>query len=153
GFGGSLEVVVSGVDGESVETAADEVLGAVTDIDGTTDVTSNLAAELPTLVVEVDRAAAAAAGTTEAQVGQTVSTALQGTTVASIDTEEGRNDVVMDVGQTPTTRTELEELAVTTPTGPVPLAEIAEVQEVNQPVSVTRADGLRSATITATSTA
>src|SRR5690606_13583371 len=70
GFAGSLEVVVSGVDGEGVESAAADVLDAVAAIDGTTDVTSNLAAELPTLVVEVDREAAAAVGTSEAQVGQ-----------------------------------------------------------------------------------
>lgn len=153
GFSGSLEVLVSGADGEAVQAAAADVLTAVQDIEGTTDVASNLAAELPTLLVEVDREAAAALGLSEAQVGQTVSTALQGTTVASINTEYGRNDVVMDVGETPSTREELEALPLTTPLGPVPLSDVAEVQEVEQPVSITRADGLRSATISATSTA
>ncbi|MCM3662417.1 efflux RND transporter permease subunit [Georgenia satyanarayanai] len=153
GFSGSLEVVVSGADGEDVESAAADVLAAVEGIEGTTDVASNLAAELPTLLVEVDREAAAALGLSEAQVGQTVSTALQGTTVASINTEYGRNDVVMDVGETPSTREELAALPLTTPLGPVPLSEVAEVREVEQPVSITRADGLRSATISATSTA
>ena len=149
GFSGDLEVVVSGADGEEVESAAQDVLDAVAALEGTTDVTSNLAAELPTLVVDVDREAAAAVGVTEAQVGQTVSTALQGTTVASINTEYGRNDVVMDVGERPESREDLEQLAITTAAGPVPLVQIAEVREVAQPVTVTRADGLRSATITA----
>ncbi|WP_324650697.1 efflux RND transporter permease subunit [Georgenia sp. H159] len=153
GFGGGLEVVVSGADGESVETAARGVLDAVEAIDGTTDVTSNLTAELPTLQVEVDRAAAAAIGVSEAQVGQVVSAALQGSTVASINTEYGRNDVVLNVGEPPTTREELESLQVATAAGPVPLSQVAEVQEVDQPITVTRADGLRSATISATSTA
>src|SRR5690606_3369790 len=153
GFGDSLEVVVTGVDGDAVETAAQDVLDAVADVEGTTDVTSNLAAELPTLQVEVDRAAAAAVGTTEAQVGQTVSTALQGTTLGVINTENGRNEIVMDVGETPATAAELAALPVTTPLGPVPLSEVAEVRAVAQPVTITRADGLRSATITATSTA
>lgn len=153
GFGGSLEVVVSGVDGDAVETAAEEVLDAVAALDGTTDVTSNLAAELPTLLVDVDREAAAALGVSEAQVGQVVSAALQGTTVASIDTDLGRSDVVMRVGEAPQTREELAALPVTTPAGPVPLAELAEVREEAQPVTVTRSDGLRSVTITATSTA
>ncbi len=44
GFGGSLEVVVSGVDGEAVVCAAQDVLDAVSAVDGTTDVSSNLAA-------------------------------------------------------------------------------------------------------------
>ncbi|WP_454084573.1 efflux RND transporter permease subunit [Georgenia sp. Marseille-Q6866] len=153
GFSGSLEVVVSGADGEDVQSAAADVLAAVEGIEGTTDVASNLAAELPTLLVDVDREAAAALGLSEAQIGQTVSTALQGTTVASINTEYGRNDVVMDVGETPSTREELAALPLTTPLGPVPLSEVAEVREVEQPVSITRADGLRSATISATSTA
>ncbi len=153
GFSGSLEVVVSGADGEDVEAAAGDVLTAVEGIDGTTDVTSNLAAELPTLLVEVDREAAAALGLSEAQIGQTVSTALQGSTVASINTEYGRSDVVMDVGETPSTTEELAALPLTTPLGTVPLSDVAEVREVEQPVSITRADGLRSATISATSTA
>ncbi|WP_413451162.1 efflux RND transporter permease subunit [Georgenia phoenicis] len=153
GFSGSLEVVVSGADGEDVESAAADVLSAVEGIEGTTDVTSNLAAELPTLLVEVDREAAAALGLSEAAVGQTVSTALQGSTVASINTEYGRSDVVMDVGETPGTREEIAALPLPTPVGPVPLSQVAEVREVEQPVSITRADGLRSATISATSTA
>ncbi|QDB78338.1 efflux RND transporter permease subunit [Georgenia sp. 311] len=153
GFGGSLEVVVSGVDGEDVETAAQQVLDAVAGIEGTTDVTSNLAAELPTLQVRVDREAAAALGLTEAQVGQTVSTALQGTTLGVVNTENGRNEIVMEVGEAPATREELAALPLATPAGPVPLSQVAQVEEVAQPVTITRADGLRSASITATSTA
>ena len=153
GFGGSLEVVVSGVDGEDVETAAQEVLDAVAGIEGTTDVTSNLAAELPTLQVQVDREAAAALGLTEAQIGQTVSTALQGTTLGVVNTANGRNEIVMEVGEAPATREELAALPLATPAGPVPLSQVAQVEEVAQPVTITRADGLRSASITATSTA
>lgn len=153
GFAGSLEVVVSGADGDAVRAGAADVLDAVAAVEGTTDVASNLAAELPTLVVDVDREAAAAAGLTEAQVGQTVSAALQGSTIANINTEYGPSDVVLDVGDTPTDRDAIAELSVSGPAGPVPLGQIATIEEVDQPVSITRADGLRSATISATSTA
>jgi HAE1 family hydrophobic/amphiphilic exporter-1 len=153
GFGGGLEVVVSGADGEDVATAAQDVVDAVASIEGTADVTSNLSADLPTIRVDVDREAAAAVGVTEAQVGQVVSAALSGSTLGSINTATGRNDVVMHVGQPPATQEELAALPVTTAAGPVPLGEIAEITEVSQPVSITRADGLRSASITATSTA
>ena len=153
GFAGSLEVVVSGADGDAVSAAATEVVDAVAAIDGTTDVTSNLAAELPTLVVQVDREAAAAVGVTEAQVGQAVSAALQGSTIGSINTEHGPSDIVLDVGETPADREEIAALPISSPAGQIPLEQIASVEEVDQPVSVTRADGLRSATISATSTA
>ncbi|MEE6281319.1 efflux RND transporter permease subunit [Georgenia sunbinii] len=152
GFAGGLEVVVSGADGDDVTTATEDVVDAVSSIDATADVASNLAADLPTVHVEVDREAAAALGTTEAQVGQVVSAALRGSTIGSINTGTGRSDVVLQAGQVPATTAELESLPVTTATGMVPLSEIATVDEVAQPVSVTRADGLRSASVTATAT-
>src|SRR5699024_9651895 len=64
GFAGSLEVVVSGADGPEVDDASKDVLSAVQDIDGATDVSSNLAADLPTVQVDVDQDSAAAMGLT-----------------------------------------------------------------------------------------
>ena len=153
GFMSGLEVIVSGADGDAVDEASAQVLEAVQSVDGATDVTSNLAAELPTVTVDVDREAAAALGLTEAQIGQTVSGALQGTTVGSLNTDTGREDIVMHVGEVPADRSEIEALELPGPAGSVPLAEVAEVTIVDQPVEITRADGLRSVTVSATATA
>lgn len=153
GMMGGLEVIVSGADGEAVDAASADVLEAVQELDGTTDVTSNLAAALPTVTVDVDREAAAELGITEAQIGQTVSAALQGTTVGALNTDTGREDIVMRVGEVPAGQADLEELPLTGPAGSVPLSEVAEVSVVDQPVEITRADGLRSVSITATADA
>ncbi|WP_277049426.1 efflux RND transporter permease subunit [Ruania albidiflava] len=153
GFMSGLEVIVSGSDGDEVDAASQDVLAAVQDVEGAADVTSNLAAELPTVTVDVDREAAAALGLTEAQIGQTVAAALRGTTVGSLNTDTGREDIVMHVGEVPTDQAEIEDLELTGPAGSVPLSEVAEVSVVDQPVEITRADGLRSVTITATATA
>ncbi|WP_277051479.1 efflux RND transporter permease subunit [Ruania albidiflava] len=153
GFMSGLEVIVSGSDGDEVDAASQDVLAAVQDVEGATDVTSNLAAELPTVTVDVDREAAAALGLTEAQVGQTVASALRGTTVGSLNTDTGREDVVMHVGEVPADQAEIEALELTGPAGGVPLSQVAEVSVVDQPVEITRADGLRSVTISATATA
>ncbi|WP_089774646.1 efflux RND transporter permease subunit [Ruania alba] len=148
-----LEVIVSGADGASVDAASQDVLEAVRGIDGAADVTSNLAAELPTVTVDVDREAAAALGLTEAQVGQAVSAALQGTTVGSLNTETGRQDIVMQLSEVPNDREAIEAIELAGAVGPVPLGQVAEVAVVDQPVEITRANGLRSVTITATATA
>ncbi|UFU03748.1 efflux RND transporter permease subunit [Ruania suaedae] len=153
GFLSGLEVIVSGADGGAVDAASQEVLEAVRSIDGTTDVTSNLAADLPTVNVSVDREAAAALGLTEAQIGQAVSAALQGSTVGSLNTETGRQDIVMHLRQAPEDMAALEALEVTGPAGPVPLEQVAEVSVVEQRVEITRANGLRSITVSATATA
>src|SRR5699024_910644 len=153
GFMSGLEVIVSGTDGEEVDAASQDVLAAVQDVEGATDVTSNLAAELPTVTVDVHREAAAALGLTEAQIGQTVASALRGTTVGSLNTDTGREDIVMHVGQVPADQAEIEALELAGPAGSVPLSEVAEVSVVDQPVEITRANALRSVTITATATA
>ncbi|MEE6272031.1 efflux RND transporter permease subunit [Georgenia sp. MJ206] len=153
GFAGGLEVIVSGADGETVREAAAQVEDAVRGLDGVTDVASNLAADLPTIAVSVDREAAAAAGLTEAQVGQTVSAALSGTTIGSINTPDGASDLVMRTGEAPMTLDELRALPLAGLAGPVVLDAVADVDEVTQPVTITRANGLRSATITAAVTA
>src|SRR5699024_11204 len=123
GFMSGLEVIVSGTDGDEVDAASQDVLTAVQEVEGTTDVTSNLAAELPTVTVDVDREAAATLGLTEAQIGQTVAGALQGTTVGTLNTDTGREDVVMHVGQVPADQAEIEELELPGPAGSVPLSQ------------------------------
>ncbi|MGC0250950.1 efflux RND transporter permease subunit [Pseudactinotalea sp. Z1748] len=198
---GGVEVVVTAADSEDLADAAQQVRDAVVEVPDTTDVASNLAEDLATVTVSVDRDGAAEVGLSEAQVGQSVAAALNGIPLGQIITDTGEIDVVMQIGEAPLSMTELEELPVGTvpaepagspapgdapgqipgdaPTdapegmapgdlpegldqpGPAPvgepdpvlLADIAEVEEVDLPTSVTRSGGIQSATITASSTA
>lgn len=153
GFAGTLEVVVSGADGQQVDDSSKDVLAAVQEVAGTTDVSSNLAADLPTVEVDVDQDSAAALGLTEAQIGQTVQAALQGSTLGGLNSDAGRQDIMMRMGDQPATVAELEDLAVSAPTGSVDLSAVADVSVEQQPVEITRTDGLRSVSISATATA
>lgn len=151
-FTSQVEVVVQSSSGsaEDLAQAAEAVTDALREAPGATDVSNNLSSALPTLQVQVDRGAAAAAGLTEAQIGQTVAGVLRGAPAGSITTGQGRIDVVIDSGAAPTTVEELRALALPGPAGPVRLDDVADVVETSVPASVSRQDGQRSATITAT---
>lgn len=147
--GSNIEVVVSAADPDDLATTADQVVGVVEEAGGN-DVTNNLSDTVPSLKITVDREAAAAAGLTETQVGQLVSARSTGSTVGQV--ELGANTYLVNVtqGEAPETVSDLQELVIAaSPAGSLTLADIAEVDEVNEPVRITRIDGQRSASITA----
>src|SRR5690606_38977079 len=78
---------------------------------------------------------------------------LSGSTVGSINTADGASDIVLRAGAAPATLEELRALPLAGPAGPVVLDSVADVEEVAQPVTITRANGLRSASITGAATA
>ncbi|GAA4546791.1 efflux RND transporter permease subunit [Pseudonocardia xishanensis] len=146
GLGGSdLQVAVRAEDPQVLAAAAQQVQQAVAGIPGVGDVRNDLAAAQPTVDVRVDRRAAAAAGLTEAQVGQTVSAALRGSTIGRLTVDGVEQAVVVRAGEPPTDVPSLRAL----PVGRTTLAEIAEVTETSTAPVVTHTDGTRSATVTA----
>ena len=146
-----LEVIVTGPDQEALAPVADEVAQLMHDV-GATDVTNNLTDTVPALEVEVDREAAARAGLTEVQVGTAVATAMRGDTVGQIMLGTTPTQVVVHRSEGPADRAALEALVVGAgPDGPVTLGEVASLERVDQQVRITRIDGIRNATVTATS--
>ncbi|MFB9906946.1 efflux RND transporter permease subunit [Allokutzneria oryzae] len=153
GFDGSkLEVVVQAPDDAALASAADQVRKTVAGTPGTTDVASNLTADAPLVDVKIDRQAAARAGLTEAAVGQVVGEALRGTTLSKIVINGTEQEVVLRGTATPSSVDALEALQVPTLAGPVRLDSLAEVRSTTGPTQLTRIDGARSATVTATAT-
>lgn len=152
GFGlPPVEVVVRGND-DTLREAADAVQQAMGEVDGLTDVVNNLASDTPTVSVKVDRAAATAAGTSEAAVGQALAGLLRGAPLGQAAIDGNTLDVVLRLGQTPADVDALRSTPVPTATGLVPLGQIAEVTEVEQATTLTRQDGVRTASVTATAT-
>lgn len=150
-FGSStVDVVVQADDPEELEALAQRVEEVVEGVEGTTDVTNNLAAAQPTVQVRVDRQAAAAAGLTETAVVGTVASLLSPQPVGTVDLGTGPLDVTLVAAAAPATVAELEALVLPTPAGVVPLTAVASVERVEVPVSVTRIDGNRAATVSAT---
>ena len=151
GFGPStVDVLVRADDPDALAGAAEQVQEAVADVPGAADVTNGLTGELPVVRVVVDPAAAAAAGLTEAQVTQTLAGLSTAVPIGSVDIDDVSTPVFLDPLQSPKTVADLQWVVLPTPTGSVPLTQVATVEQVEVPSSVSRVDGERSATVSAT---
>ncbi|MEQ4205075.1 efflux RND transporter permease subunit [Actinopolymorpha sp. B9G3] len=154
GFGATdIEVIVTAPNSAVLESAAAQVQRAVQEVAGTTDATNNLGVDVPTVQVDVDRAEAAALGLSDAQVGQAVRQAFEGQRAGTVLLDSTSHDVLLYTGAEPETLRELRALRVQTPMGSsVRLDDVATVSEVDRPAQLTRIDGERSATVSATPT-
>ncbi|RZB13616.1 efflux RND transporter permease subunit [Streptomyces sp. F001] len=145
GFGSQdLSVVVKAADADALRTAAEEVRKAVAGLDDVTDVTSDLAQSVPRISVTA-KDEAAAAGFNDQTLGAAVAQAVRGTTAAKATLDDTERDVVIKSAKPAETMAQLKNLSL----GPVKLGDIATVRVVDGPVSMTRIDGQRAATITA----
>ncbi|MFC9000603.1 efflux RND transporter permease subunit [Streptomyces rochei] len=145
GFGSQdLSVVVKAADAKVLREASEKVRETVAGLDDVTDVTSDLAQSVPRISVKAGPKAAEA-GFTDQTLGAVVAQAVRGTPAAKATLEDTERDVVIRSAQSATTMAELKALNL----GPVELGDIATVQLVDGPVSMTRIDGQRAATITA----
>ncbi|MFJ8654960.1 efflux RND transporter permease subunit [Streptomyces rochei] len=145
GFGSQdLSVVVKAADAKVLREASEKVRETVAGLDDVTDVTSDLAQSVPRISVKAGPKAAEA-GFTDQTLGAVVAQAVRGTPAAKATLEDTERDVVIRSAQPATTTAELKALNL----GAVELGDIATVRLVDGPVSMTRIDGQRAATITA----
>ncbi|MFE5401001.1 efflux RND transporter permease subunit [Streptomyces sp. NPDC056580] len=145
GFGSQdLSVVVKASDAGALREAAERVRSTVAGLDDVTDVTSDLAQSVPRISVKAN-AEAAAAGFDDQKLGAPVAQAVRGTTAAKAVLDDTERDVVVKSAKPATTLAQLKALRL----GPVKLGDIATVKVVDAPVSMTRIDGRRAATVTA----
>ncbi|GAA2761978.1 efflux RND transporter permease subunit [Streptomyces paradoxus] len=146
GFGSQdLSVVVKAADAGVLRTASEEVRKTVASLDDVTDVASDLATSVPRISVKANDKAAAA-GFNDQTLGAAVAQAVRGTTAAKAVLDDTERDVVIRSAKPATTLEQLQDLRLG---GKVKLGDIATVKVVDGPVSMTRIDGQRAATITA----
>ncbi|MGW0493856.1 efflux RND transporter permease subunit [Streptomyces sp. NPDC003007] len=146
GFGSQdLSVVVKAADADVLRTAAEEVRKTVASLDDVTDVSSDPATSVPRISVTAGDKAAAA-GFNDQTLGAAVAQAVRGTTAAKATLDDTERDVVIRSAKPATTLKQLQDLRLG---GTVKLGDIATVKLVDGPVSMTRIDGQRAATITA----
>ncbi|MGH4027743.1 efflux RND transporter permease subunit [Actinomycetota bacterium Odt1-20B] len=145
GFGSQdLSVVVKAADGDVLRKASEEVRAEVATIKDVTDVTSDLSQSVPRISVKAN-AKAAGAGFNDTTLGQAVAQAVRGTTSGKAILDDTERDVVVKSAKPAKTLAELRDLKL----GQARLGDIADVKLVDGPVSMTRIDGARAATITA----
>ncbi|WP_030547479.1 efflux RND transporter permease subunit [Streptomyces exfoliatus] len=145
GFGSQdLSVVVKAADPEVLKKASEQVRAAVAGLKDVTDVQSDLSQSVPRVSVTA-KPAAADAGFDSGSLGMIVAQAVRGTPAAKATLDDSERDVLITSARPATTLAELKAL----PLGPVKLGDIATVELVPGPVSMTRVDGARTATVTA----
>ncbi|MFC9509923.1 efflux RND transporter permease subunit [Streptomyces sp. NPDC057002] len=145
GFGSQdLSVVVKAADADVLRTASEEVRKTVAELDDVTDVTSDLAQSVPRISVKANDKAAAA-GFNDQTLGAAVAQAIRGTNAAKATLDDSERDVVIRSAEPARTLKQLQDLRL----GAVKLGDIATVKQIDGPVSMTRIDGQRAATISA----
>ncbi|MGW1228364.1 efflux RND transporter permease subunit [Streptomyces sp. NPDC001515] len=145
GFGSQdLSVVVKAADADTLKKASEQVRAEVAKLKDVTDVQSDLAQSIPRISVTAN-AKAADAGFNQAALGAAVAGAVRGTPAGKAIMDDTERDVLITSAHPATTMQQLKDL----PLGPVKLGQIADVKLVPGPVSMTRIDGQRAATVTA----
>ncbi|MGW4880670.1 efflux RND transporter permease subunit [Streptomyces sp. NPDC004262] len=145
GFGSQdLSVVVKAADADVLRKASEQVRATVAKLDDVTDVTSDLSQSVPRISVKAN-SKAAAAGFDDQTLGAAVTQAVKGTTAAKATLDDTERDVVVKSAKPAETLAQLRALKL----GPVKLGDIATVKVVDGPVSMTRIDGQRAATVSA----
>ncbi|MFF3510668.1 efflux RND transporter permease subunit [Streptomyces sp. NPDC002573] len=145
GFGSQdLSVVVKAADANVLRTASEQVRAEVAKLKDVTDVSSDLSQSVPRISVTAD-SRAAAAGFNDQTLGAAVAQAVEGTRTGKAILDDTERDIVIKAEKPAQTLDQLKQLRL----GPVKLGDIATVKLVDGPVSMTRIDGQRAATITA----
>ena len=148
-----ISVRIQADDPAVLKEASDVVMRALAAIPSLTNVSSNLSASRAQIAVNVDPTKAAAAGLDATQVGQYVALVLTGIPAGTVATESGPLPAVITVPLAMSGGAEqLGALPITGAAGLVPLSSVAEVTEVMEPTQISRTDGGRTVTVSATDT-
>ena len=145
-----IEVNITANRQADLQKASDDVLAAVRKLNVVLDASSNLAATQPYIAITVDRGKAAVAGLTEVAVGGIVANSMLPASNGTVAIDEKTLSIYIDSTNAPTTIQELKDFAISTEKGLVPLSDLASVEQVNGPASISTIKGFRSGTVTVT---
>jgi HAE1 family hydrophobic/amphiphilic exporter-1 len=151
GFASSnIEIDITAANEADLRAAADALTEAVADLDVVAEASSNLAVEQPFIAVTVDRGLAAQAGLSELAVGGIVSAAMNPSPSGTVTIDETTLSIYIENSAKPLTIEELRAFTIPSAAGLIPLTDVATVEEVNGPASITTIRGARSATVSVT---
>ena len=146
---GGVEISVTGPNYDEISGVSGELVASLSTIDGIVNLKSNVAQARPEISIQVEPEKAALIGLSTRQVGFQLSQYLIGQTVTTMTIDGETVDVVLagdprsagGIGQ-------IESLVIVGPAGAAPLGELADVVMKEGPVTISRTDGVRSASIT-----
>ena len=146
-----LEITVTGSNFSSISSAAKQIQAAVAAIEGVINVSSDVSSSREEVSIKVDPQRAAEFGLSANAVALQVNRYLVGQTVSQVDLENVTMDVVLTgLPEDADAIEKLSGLAIQGPLGNVKLGTISLIALERGPVTISRFDGKRSATITGT---
>ena len=144
-----LDVRITGSNYDDIVAVSQELSASIGEVNGVINVETNVAQARDEASIQVDPAKAASIGLSTRQVGLQLSQYLIGETVTRITIDDTVTDVVLSGDRRAASGiAAVESLIIAGPLGAAPLGELAEVVVREGPVTISRTDGLRSATIT-----
>jgi len=143
GINAPLAVKVFGQDLDTLMKLADELRNRLTHVPGLTDVKLETQARVPAVRVRINPEAARRYGVTPSDLTRTLETLSAGRVVAEIIEETRRYDVLLRLDDPDRTSTGLRNLLIDTPSGRVPLREVAEIADSDSPDEIIRDNGHR----------
>jgi HAE1 family hydrophobic/amphiphilic exporter-1 len=150
GGSGTIDIKISGTNDEALFAAVEKVRSGMIAVENISEITSSLSEQQRTLKITVDRVKAAEYGLTEIQVSGLVSTTLRPSSIGDVNIENESTPIFLVQEDTPATLEEIEEIQIPTRSGVIELQEIADISEVQAPVSITSEKGERVATVALT---
>ena len=150
GGSGTIDIKIAGTSDEALFEAVDRVRSGMTTVQNISEISSSLSEQQRTLKITVDRVKAAEYGLTEIQVSGLVSSTLRTSSIGDVNIDNEATPIFIVQENTPATLEEIREIQIPTRQGVIELQEIATVQEVQAPVSITSEKGERVATVALT---
>lgn len=147
--GGAISVSIQGNELDRLQALSDEVVDIIERVEGTREVSSSIDEQRPEMRISLDRDKASAYGLDAMTVAQTARFAIEGSMVTSYSTEAEEIDVRVSLEES--ARDSLEKIRSITLASPmgyrVPLSQVATIENVNIPGTITRNNQMREVTI------
>jgi HAE1 family hydrophobic/amphiphilic exporter-1 len=150
GFSSDVTIELRAASADDLGTATADLLETVQGLDITTQAESNLAVTQPYLAIEVDREEAAEAGLSEIAVGGIVADAMLPAAVGTVTVDDTVLSIYITDARAPVTVEELRDFEIPTNRGLVPLSDLATIEQVDAPATISSERGVRTSTITVT---
>ena len=149
-----VEISIAGPNYQDIAQVSNELVTSLSAMDGVVNLTSDVTQARQEVAVEVDPSAAAEIGLTSRQVGFQLSQFLVGRAVTSITIDGKAAEVVLSGSKEAASSIDnVGNLIVAGPGGTAPLRELARIAIREGPVTISRTDRQRSASITGDITA
>lgn len=146
---GGVEISVAGPNYQDISQVSNELVSSLSSMDGVVNLTSDVTQARQEVAVEVDPSAAAEIGLTSRQVGFQLSQFLVGRVVTSITIDGKATEVVLSGSREAASSLDrVGDLIIAGPSGMAPLRELAQLTTREGPVTISRTDRQRSASIT-----